>query len=320
MIETRCSGRLSRYCLALSLMAAAQGQILQNRSALCGKPGETVPLPEGTVFSPDPGGFSGKLVLKLSNGSTKAVNLGLAFQVLQVCPISQSRLLVFYSVPRDGPFVSVISQRDGTEIEGIGSRDPVVSPDQHWIVYREYYPARAVISTEAYMLYDLTKDPVANRPPGWDPKGARDFGRQIYSVTADGFARNSDEEVEPTHSFTSDSFYWSSDSRFVAFADDDHNGEVIVIVRMSERGPTTYVHHLAANELCEGTTDSAPLPESARLDNVEFISTASSGWELWAHFSHIPCHQPTPQPLRFRSSDFKPAAVEIHKKIRSPGK
>lgn len=305
--------------LALTFVCAtaAQAQILQNQPELCGKPGVAVALPEGTSFTYTDG-LSASLTLKLKNGTSKTVDLVLASSVPQVCPLEGSRLLVFGTVVgQDGPHVWIISQIDGAVLDHIGSRDPVLSPDQHWLIYRQFYPPHVEVVAEFYLLYNLAKDATGNSPPEIDRRFPRPSGRQVYPVTSDHFPHRHDEVLEPTHEFESESFYWSPDSRFVVFADTTATGsKTIILVKVEESDITTYTHPLQEGEICANRTDLRGVLRGAILHGVEFIPTQAPLPDVWATFSGIRCDDP----LRLRAQDFKQAAVEVHKKISPPKK
>jgi hypothetical protein len=215
----------------------------------------------------------------------------------------------------DGPHVSIVSQRDGTVLDRIGSRNPMISPDQHWLIYRQFYPANVTIVAESYLLYDLKKDVAGNRPPELDARFPRPSGRQVYPVSTDHFALRYDEVLGPTHEFESESFYWSADSHFVAFADATNTGsKSIVLVKVEETGPIAYVHALREGEICAGRTDLRGTLRAAMLHGVEFFPAQASLPDVWATFSGIRCEEP----LRLHSQDFKLAEVEVHEKVRQP--
>ncbi len=304
------------WLLPLVLIATAQAQILQNCPALCGKPGQPVPLPEGMTFS-TADGLPADLTLKLKDGTAKTVDLELASSIPQICPIAEDRLLVFGTVVgEDGPHVWIVSQIDGRVLDHIGSRNPTVSPDQHWLIYRQFYPPHVEIPADFYLLYDLSKDAAANRPPELDSRFPRSSGRQVYPVTADHFAPRYDEALEPTHEFDSESFFWSPDSRFVAFADVTDAAKAIVVVRVGDNNLITYTHTLKEKEICANRNDLGSTLPSAALHSVEFVPAQGPLPDIWATFSGIRCEDP----LRLHAQDFKPAEIEIHKKIQPPKK
>lgn len=303
------------------LTALGHAQIPQNQPELCGRPGQTIPVPEGTTFSYSADGAPANLTMTIKDGSAKTVDLGVADAIPQVCPIAGNRLLVFGNVAgEDGPHVWIMNQVDGRVIDHIGSRGPVLSPDQRWLMYRQFYPPRVQIVTENYLLYDLAKDAAGNREWDGDPGYPRPEGREVYPVTANNIPLHPMDKLEPLHDFTSESFYWSSDSRFVAFADFTGHTESIVLVRVGDRDLTTYVHPLRDSEICEGGSQTAYTIQAATLHSVEFLPAASSLPGVWAHFSNIPCRHPLSQPLRLHAEDFKPAEIELHERIRPPKK
>ncbi len=182
--------------LAVLIAFPALAQIPQERPEWCGKPNIVVPLPEGTSFRSSNNGES-YFTLRLKDGMSKTIDLGIVEDVPQVCPISGDRLLVFGHIAGgDGPDVSIISQIDGNTLDGLGGRDPVVSPDQHWIVRRGWYGRFYEIQTDEYFLYDLTKTPAANA----DPARLGPSGRPIYPISNVPFDQI-DYDREQVHEF-----------------------------------------------------------------------------------------------------------------------
>lgn len=313
--RSRSRGNL-RWLTVLVFAASAQAQIPQNRPELCGKHGQTVPLPDGTTFSYSDG-LPSDLTLKLMDGTAKTVDLQLADGVPQVCPIAGSRLLVFGTVAgEDGPHVWIVSQIDGSVLDHIGSRGPVVSPDQHWLIYRQFYPRNVEIVAEFYFLYDLTSDMARNRPRQQEPGHPVPAGRQVYPVTANHLPLGHAESLEPLHEFESESFFWSPDSQFVAFADATSDAKSIVLVKVGNNNLITYTHTLKENEICGGRAGMGGVLGPAMLHSIEFVPAEAPLPDIWATFSQIRCEEP----LRLHAQDFKPAEIEIHKRIQPPKK
>jgi hypothetical protein len=312
-----------RACaMALLSVTGALAQVPQDRPELCGKPNQAVPLPRGTDFVWTP--TTAELRLSLKDGTSKTIDLEQADTVPQVCPIDGDRLLVFGTVRgEDGPFVWIISRKDGTKLDLLGSRSPVVSPDQQWIVYRHFYPRRSEILTESYLLYHLSEDPAANRLPAEVPGETNPPGRQIYPVTADHAPFNNIlYDPKRVHAFASESFYWSPDSKYLAFADRLVNGETdiasIVMVRVGTKDLATYVHELNTKEMCGGAEPNPNIAATATLHGAEFGLGQGGLPELSARFfpyeRQSAINPACTAPVQLRSPDLKPAEIEIHDK------
>jgi hypothetical protein len=139
-------------------------------------------------------------------------------------------------------------------------------------------------------------------------------GRQVYPVTANHIPFHMRDSLEPLHEVESESFFWSPDSRYVAFADYSAGAESIVLVRVGDGDLTTYTHVLKRDELCQDGTETGQNPLVARVDKVEFVAAAGA-WDVWVYFSHIPCPAPARQPLRLHMEHFQPAPIEVHKRM-----
>ena len=200
----------------------------------------------GAVSSP----VGASLTITLTDGSTKTIDLDVADSITQVCPISKNRLLVFGPIGGgDGYAIWVLSNTSGAILDTIGARDPSVSPDQHWIAYRQRYPPNAEIPAEEYMLYDLTKDAAGNQLT--DPQYGNPPGRLMYPVTQNHTPMgNLEITPEQAHAWASNTFFWSPDSRFVAFADRFQDKTSFVLVRIDNGEITAYVHPIDTSELC----------------------------------------------------------------------
>lgn len=233
----------------------AYSQIAQDRPDLCGRSGESIPLPPGTTFSVKE---SSDLTIRLRNGRTATIDIDPAESVLQICPIAGERLLVFGTVAGgDGPLVWIISLEDGTKLDGIGARSPSVSPDQRWIAYRKFYPRFSALYTDEYLIYDLAKS----------PSGSPAAVRQMYPPTVNHAPFYGAYDENRLHTFASKAFFWSPDSRFVMFADsmgeDGAREFSVVAVDVQARALTAYTHRVDPQELCNGA-------EQPTLSRVEF--------------------------------------------------
>jgi hypothetical protein len=267
-----------------------------------------------TATASSDGGSSAELVVTLNNGSTAKIETYGADLVQQVCPLSQNRLLVFSPTNNDGYDIKIVNKANGAVIDSFLTRSPLASPDQHWLVYREFTATQTdVPTTEQYRLYDLTKDASGNQVPGVDYRYVGGPGRTIYPVTPQHAPFESLGVLpEEVHEFPSDSFYWSPDSKSVAFVDLFASQLAIVVVRIAGDDLTAYVHHLSASRVCEdGTVGIA----QATITRMEVASTQEAIPQVWIDLE-VPCGV---RRLTLQVKDFGLAKTEIHApKTRRP--
>ncbi len=127
-----------------------------------------------------------------------------------------------------------------------------MSPDQHWLVMRKFYPVHmSVPFTEEYLLYDLAKTAAGNRASGIPSDDDQTVGKTIYPL---GLTNTPVDNVNvpesQTHKFYSDSFYWAPDSRAMVFADNLHGTLSVVLVTINGDATKTYVHPVTMAEAC----------------------------------------------------------------------
>ncbi len=307
--------------LAYALPSPIRAQILQDRPELCGNALVAIPLPPGVSAISNVVGLA-DLTIKLRDGSLKTMETD-ADEIRQVCPLDRDRLLLFGPVAGgDGYMVWILSQIDGAILDILGARNPVVSPDQHWLVYRERYPTRSEVVWEQYLLYDLTKDAAHNaRPSGtpqWDVGGA---GRMIFPVTANrarlhGFVVAPDQR----HEFASESFFWSPDSRFIAFGNRVKRTTSVVIIDVGQGEPTAFVHPISASEICSGDEFGSRTLNGAIVSRVEFGVERDTLPSIWAHFSLDAIDPRTKAACakvpHLHSGNLRRAGVELHKELK----
>ncbi|PWU11898.1 MAG: hypothetical protein C5B51_01810 [Terriglobia bacterium] len=300
--------------VALLLLLGLPGlaQIRQDQPQLCGKPNEAVPLPEGMTFKSTLEAGGDGLTIELKDGSIKTIDLKLPGTVSQVCPLRGDRLLVFGEVAgNDGPHVWIVSRIDGGILDHIGSRDPVVSPDQHWIAYRQFYPQRSVVVSERYLLYDLTKGREGNRILSDDPTYEGLAGEEVYPVTKDHRPLGPYDSLEPLHSSIS-TFFWSSDSKFVAFGDTGESGfSSIVVAKLGATDLTTYTRPINGEEICgKGWGRTVDYHMLQRLEMVPEQGVP----DIWIYPDIGNCNQP----VLIRGREFKAGQIEVHSPLKRP--
>ena len=58
-----------------------------------------------------------------------------------------------------------------------------MSPDQRWLAFRKFYPARTELPvTEEYLVYDLTKTPAQNRNAAVRVDNYTDVGLDLFPL------------------------------------------------------------------------------------------------------------------------------------------
>ena len=305
--------------LACSFASPAKGQIPQDQPQLCGGAGSTTALPEGTTAVTTVGGAD--LTIKLLNGASKTLELDGPDNIEEVCPLGSDRLLVFGPIGGgDGYIVWIISQFDGRVLDRLGARDPSVSPNQHWLVYRQRYPPVVQVVFEQYLLYDITKGAVANHVEGITPQRPHPPGKLIYPVT-EGRARLDDFDLplDQHHEFASTGFFWSPDSTFVAFGDRAGNAISIVIVRVASGEPKAYAFPVNLTSLCNSNRITNDVVSSLLVSRVEFSNVTGEVPGLRADFTSSNPLAPRgadlcARTLQVHPTDLKPAEVEVHKR------
>ena len=278
----------------LSCNAAIYGQITQQRPELCGTP-EFMAVPSNLMAT-----FETLIVTP--PGSTTGVKTNFFGNVKQVCPIPSSRYLVFVMSSVGSYEVIILNGKTGILVDKFEAYSPVVSPDQHWLVYRAFYSHTTQLpASEEYLLDDLTKDAAENTMPNpdWFTEGVR--GKVIYPVVGDGKPfHHIGLPEEQTHSIRSDSFYWSKDSTAIIFADKVQDTLCIVLVTLDASGPKTRIHRLAGDVV-------------KNLDSFRQMDVDSQSQSVQMRFNDFNTGEK--KALTLRWSDFEAAKPEVHDKI-----
>jgi hypothetical protein len=126
-----------------------------------------------------------KLTIRVAS-STVNIDMPVVDEVREACSMPNGRLAVFGRLNGGGDIaydVYVINGATGAEVDALRAYSPAMSPDQHWLALRDFYPLHGSEPTEQYMLYDLTKDVEGNKVPGGDYPYAPRYGRTMYPAT-----------------------------------------------------------------------------------------------------------------------------------------
>jgi hypothetical protein len=305
-----------RSCVSLLpflLATASFAQISQTHPELCGKPNGFVPLPPNVSATMDRSTGDADLFLK-SGDSTAKINLpAVVNKIEEVCPLSDGRFVVFghsgYSAS-----VDIIDSTTATLIDDIWGFSPAMSPNQRWLVYRKFYPRHTdeAVSDE-YLLYDLTKTPAQNRPPGIALDDHWDVGRAIFPLGQKNLAGDNIGVPEnQQHSCRSESFLWAPDSRAVAFADSVQGKLSIVLVGVDENGNTTAsVRTISIAEVCGPATHEGSLPS---LDITASELEVEQSGDRSIHLGFLTGMVPNCElkKVDLHLEDFQPAKTEVH--------
>jgi hypothetical protein len=280
---------------------------------MCG-PGKFSPSPSVSVHVDQDNGHA-ILNLPLGDSMTRVQLKGFQEDVDRICSVSESRLVVFGKA--HGSYsINIVDAKDGSVIDWFMLVCPVMSPDQHWIVGRDFIAPQTELSqSEEYLLYDLSKDATHNRSPGLTRYTAGAVGEVVYPKVAGNtpFEHIGSPSAQ-THVARSSTFYWSSDSRSLAFADSVQAELSIILVRLDKDGFSTFVHPVTVSEAClespETPADTAPLT----VPKIEVGSSTKRDDLIEVTFAAAPTSPKcTPKTLTLlQSRDFQPAELEIH--------
>jgi hypothetical protein len=122
--------------LTLCFSFSAPAQIAQDKPELCGKKNQFVALPSN--ISATLGETFSTLFLRTSQSDAPVAIRATMASVEEVCQISRDRLVVFGDTGTATSLV-ILDQKAGKVIDEFFAYDPVISPNQHWIAFRDFY-------------------------------------------------------------------------------------------------------------------------------------------------------------------------------------
>jgi hypothetical protein len=315
--------KCSLLIVSVLLPLSAVCQIPQSSPQFCGTGVTAVALP--TDIAPVFNEKGATLVLRTGG---PAIHLRLDdWSIDQMCPLPGGRVAAF-GFTGNGTTISLLDPARSVLVDEWISYDPVISPDGRWIVYSKYFPRNTEEpASSEYLLYDLTKTPLQNRPSGQDSPTdlGFDVGAAIYPV---GWKNESLDNIgapkEQQHGMGK--AFWTPDSKEILFSDNSVAGRFIVIVSIDDNGATSaLVHPVSETQPCV-LSDNAQSARSAHWDDlahVDFGPRQASERILFVDFATEGCKSATQQ---FRRSEFSPAPIEkriqeipTRKTIPNPG-
>lgn len=171
------------------------------------------------------------LQLRSISGAVSEIELPLSPRIITGArEVASGKIVVDLPINQYGSEqMLVIDGSSGELVDRIVGIHPAFSPNGNFVVFIAPRPAHAKSvedGTEFTLLYDLRKSAGANRAwPRTDfdtfMSPERKIGTQIYPLSRQVVPAAGVPGVRPTHSVTSP-FYWSPDSRMLAFADEQY--------------------------------------------------------------------------------------------------
>lgn len=302
------SALFKAVALALGFVLAGFGQIAQDHPEICGRRGAVLPVPPGITAISDRSQGITQLSLTIGDSVTK-LQLS-AVGIEQVCTLPQDRLLVVGET--GGAYrLTIIGRQTGAVLDSFYAWDPVMSPDQHWLIMRKFYPVHmGVPFTEEYLLYNLNKNRSGNRLSGITQDDGMEVGTTVYPLgLTNSPGDNTNVPEDQAHKFYSDSFYWAPDSKAVVFADNLNGTLSVVLVTINGDSTKTFVHPITVGEACGDSSKpnvksfafnvSQPDPRSLQGSDRE-IRIPIRASEPVCHVTDVILH----------SDDFQPAKAE----------
>jgi hypothetical protein len=307
---------VSVICPTLAYCQNGYHEVRQLSPELCGKPGATVSLPRdfSVTFNQD-----GEAQLFTQNGATGIHLKYSLYQIEEVCPLPDGRIVVFGDTGSGTSFY-ILDRANSSPLDTVITYGARMSPDQRWIVYRKFFPRGTELpASDEYLLYDLSESPTQNKPAGLAADDAFDVGTAIYPP---GWKNEPFDNVgapkSQRHGHLSP-FFWAPDSRAIVFADELEKPYVVIIKVGDDKAATTaFVRPFDGSLECNDAGDMAK-GKTARptgLRNVEFGPQQATDRVLLVDFEATGC---TPKTVQLHADNFRPATVEarlIEKTIR----
>jgi len=204
--------------MKLSLLAfiatTALAQISQGHPERCGDPLNVQAIPAGLSISI----VESKGLLQYDGALIELG--GLQREIDQVCALPENRIVVFGSGYGDN--INIVDLKQKKVVVSFAAYSAATSPDGRWLAMRAHYPPQSEIQiTEMYMVVDLMSR---------DGTLALVYPRLAKNGSSDRL----DFPETLNHSWRSEKFYWSPDSKIVAFGDISAGELDLVTVSVAE--------------------------------------------------------------------------------------
>jgi len=124
----------------------------------------------------------------------------------------------------------ILNTRTGSITDRFFAYSPTVSPDGQFVAFVKFYPSHFVQGTDDhYVLYDSFRSPIENRSNNVSVNDYTNVGLPVYPRGVNRDGDNTGVPEQNQHHMMAQRFFWQSDSKRYAFAD-EQGGQLKVLV------------------------------------------------------------------------------------------
>ena len=176
-------------------------------------------------------------------------------QVDELHAISPSKGAVIGREMCDARMVTIVEVKTGKLIDSFYCFRPSVSPNKELVAYEKLFPLHFMGGVSAeYLVYDFAHTPTENRNAKVPVDNRMAVGLPVFPPGSLNLPGDNITVDEPQrHTMASDSFFWSTDSKKIAFVDRSNakNSFVVVDISSGVRTPIIWTKTLEADEIVD---------------------------------------------------------------------
>ncbi|MBI3664157.1 MAG: hypothetical protein HY234_14055 [Acidobacteria bacterium] len=217
-------------------------------------------------------------------------------QVDAIQVLSPSKTVILGRVQASVQIVTVVDNETARVTDSFLCFRPVVSPSGQFVAYVKVFPIHFVegVSNE-YLIYDFESTAVENRGPGIPITNDIDVGFPIFPLGSSNLPGDNVSVVEKDrHMLASERFFWSADSKNLAFVDWSNGRASIVVAEISRGSRIPRIaskpldpQEISNSEHCKEYRDK--LAFSFVVTQIEFLSFQGSHVRLKFRFNDPGC-------------------------------